>query len=369
MPLQNTQSGLNRYLIDLKAKLKDDLEFHFVLGSESSDLDSMASSLMYAYYISKARYEAGHLFLPVLNVPRRDFRLRPEAVYLFNDVGVKQENLLFIDEINLEKLHSKGSLSLILIDHNRLAESQDKLAQAVEEIIDHHEDEGLYPWSKRTIELVGSTATLVAEKIFQTEDNLLDAQTGRLLSGAILLDTVNLDPEAKRVTPRDELIARRLLKLTGTDQNELFELLQYKKFDVCTLRTVDLLRKDYKEWKIGKVKYGISSVLMPLKQWIEKDPDIVREFSNYAKSKELDLLLAMNAYNDPDFHRELVVFSPDRDLREKLHAFFKELDLGLDDLDPGKLKDAHTIAFFKQGNLAKSRKRLQPVLNNFFTSM
>ena len=368
----NNAGGIKRldtYLIHAKAKLNDNLQFHFVLGSEASDLDSMVSSVMYAYYISKARYEAGHLFLPVFNILRNDFRLRTEAVYLFNDVGARQENLLFIDEIDLEKVHSKGKLSLILIDHNRLAASQKKYSQVVEEIIDHHEDEGLYPWCKKTIEPVGSAATLVAEKILKVEDNLIDANTGKLLLGAILLDTVNLDSGAERVTPKDESIARRLLKLTCADQNELFKILQFEKFNVSTLGTVDLLRKDYREWQMGTVKCGISSVLLPLKQWIEKDPNIVEKFSNYAKSRDLKVLLAMNAYNDPDFHRQLAVYSPEKDLREKVLAFLKESDLGLENLDPGKIKDADTIAFFTQGNLAKSRKKLQPILNDFFTRM
>lgn len=42
----------------------------------------------------------------------------------------------------------------------------------VEEIIDHHKDEKLYTNLNRTIEMVGSCATLVAEKLFESENFL-----------------------------------------------------------------------------------------------------------------------------------------------------------------------------------------------------
>jgi hypothetical protein len=52
-----------------------------------------------------------------------------------------------------------------LTDHNRLAGHQEKWAPIVEEIIDHHKDEKLYNVPKRTLAVVGSACTLVAEVI------------------------------------------------------------------------------------------------------------------------------------------------------------------------------------------------------------
>lgn len=50
-----------------------------------------------------------------------------------------------------------------------LARTQEGFSSQVVEIIDHHKDESLYQdsvvASKRTIEMVGSAATLVAEKV------------------------------------------------------------------------------------------------------------------------------------------------------------------------------------------------------------
>ena len=361
--------SLNTYLAEKKKALDSDRAMHFVLGNEASDLDSMASSVMYAYYAGQATAdENSPVILPLINIPRADFKLRTEAVYLFDTTGVDLESLLFADEVDLDRLQETNRLHLTLVDHNKLASSQSRYQELVEAIIDHHEDEGLYPQiASRTIESVGSAASLISEKIIQDKPEFIDEGTGKLLLGTILLDTVNLDPEAKRVTPKDEEIAGVLLKRTAADQKALFDKLQFEKFNVSSLGTYDLLRKDYKEWQMGSVKCGIGSVLIPLKAWIEKDPDISEGFASYLKERGLDLLLAMNAYTDPDFHRDLAVFSPDQGLRQKVIAHLEAMGLGLKPIDLRELKGKGNISFFVQGDLSKSRKKLQPILSEFLS--
>ncbi len=114
----------------------------------------MTSALLYAYFSGEVHAgEEGHLFLPLINIRRADFRLRTEVVYLFNAAGVQVDNLLFSDDVDLETLSAEGRMRLILVDHNKLAASLYQLGGLVDEIIDHHEDEGLYPQVKdRTIE-------------------------------------------------------------------------------------------------------------------------------------------------------------------------------------------------------------------------
>lgn len=362
--------SVNSYLIDLKNKIEGNLTFHCVMGNEASDLDSMASSVAYAYFLYRTKQKAGELYLPLINIPRADFKLRTEAVYLFEKTGINIENLIYIDQISLADMRDRGSLKLTLIDHNKLASSQEKFQDSVEEIVDHHKDEGLYsPTEGRTVEPVGSAATLVAEKMINLDAASLDPVIAELLLGAILLDTVNLDEQAQRVTPKDEAVARRLFEIAGVDQNELFNKLQAEKFNTSALDTPDLLRKDYKEWQMGAVKVGISSVLLPVKEWLNKDPDIVEEFSKYAQSRELDILLAMNAYTEPEFKRELVVFSADDQLKEKTVSFLLNSKIGLETIDAELVRGTEkNIAFFCQGDLSKPRKKLQPLLNKYFSS-
>ena len=357
--------SIKDYLTQTGSHYNPEKNTTIVIGNEAADLDSMASSVTYAYYLSLSGVNA----VPLMNIPRSDFILRTEAVYLFEEASLSPDNLLFIEDINLKELFDKGNLKLILVDHNVLGSGQASYEKAVTEILDHHADEEKYPTAAKTdIRPVGSTATLVAERFIQNYKDKIDSDIGTLLLGTILLDTVNLDEGAGRVTDDDAKIAGDLIGITGLDQKTLFDKLQFEKFNVSSLGSYDLLRKDYKEWQLGDVKCGIGSVLMPALDWIKKDPDILKAFQDYARERKLDVLLAMNAYTDPDFTRNLGVFIPDSNLRARTIRFLETSDLGLEIMDSGFSGDSSEIVFYHQSNLGISRKKLQPKLNDFFAT-
>jgi len=334
-----------------------------VIGNEAADLDSMASSVAYAYYLHLSGVNA----VPVMNIPRNDFALRTEAVYLFGETSIGSELLLFLEDIDFTELSAQGMLEMVLVDHNVPGDILAPYGKEVKEILDHHADEKKYS-SKTSVDIrpVGSTATIVAERFVHKYKDLIDNKLGSLLLGTILLDTVNLDEGAGRVTPDDVKVADELMVITGIEQKGLFDKLQYEKFNVSSLGTYDLLRKDYKEWQLGEVKCGIASVLMPAVDWVEKDPDLQNTFQTYCEDRDLDVLLVMNAYTNPDFVRNLGVYIPDSDLRKKTIDFLEISDLGLEILDSRFNGEAGDVVYYQQGNLGISRKKLQPMLKDFF---
>ncbi|POR03629.1 hypothetical protein AU468_05120 [Alkalispirochaeta sphaeroplastigenens] len=341
---------------------------HCVLGNEAADLDSMVSALVYAFFRSGP--EEKDLCVPVINIPRGDYKLRTEAVFLMRQAGVDPGLLSFIDEIDLAGLHRAGRLELTLVDHNRLAGHQSELAEAVRGVVDHHADEGLFQDAPvRLIEPTGSASTLVAREIVGAAPELLEQDVARLLAGTILLDTVNLDPAAQRTTPDDQAMVDLLIPRAGEGQDELFQVLQREKFNVSDLETRDLLRKDYKEWQIGKERIGISSVLLPLKDWASRDSDLVQGLEAYRSARGLDMLLVMIAYTAPDFTRELLLLVPREAALQELEELLNEKGLDLADITPEELKAsplAPGLRCFSQGNLGISRKKLQPLLQERF---
>ena len=370
MPTSECIQKLNDYLAECKHALVKKPICHVVIGNEAADLDSMASSIMYGLYAAVGNTDDYRRFIPVINIPRSDFPLRYGTAYLFGAVGIDVSALLFIDEIDLGKLYNSNRLKLTLIDHNVLDSDQAQYAGVVEAIIDHHVDAGHYPHARpRTIEPVGSAATLVAEAILKDQPSLIDAGTATLLLGTILLDTVNLSPDAKRVTPKDEAVAARLCKIAGRDPTALFETLRAERFNLTSLGTNDLLRKDYKEWQTATARYGISTVLTPLADWIARDPDILAGLDAYVRSRSLDCLVAMIAYTGSDgaFHRELVVLVPDQALRACLVALLHTSGLGLRSYDPPGLPPSERLICFVSEPTV-SRKTLQPVLDQFFAA-
>ena len=362
--------NLNTYLSRARAGVGTADAGAIVMGNEAADLDSMVSAILYGQLASASGAPGAPLVVPVINCPRGDFALRTEAVYLFAALDVDVDALLFIDEINLEPLYRSGRLSLTLVDHNTLSAAQAKYTDAVDGVIDHHADGGLYPQAEpRTIEPVGSAATLVAEAVLQDRPALIDAVSATLLLGTILLDTVNLDPAAGRVTAKDRDIAARLGRVTDWDAGDLFATLQSEKFNLSALGTGDLLRKDYKSWETPSGRYGMSTVLTSIGEWIAKDPGLVSGLESFLQSRGLACLMAMMAYTDSNggFRRELVVYAPDPAPVADLLTMLEASGLELERIRPAGLADPDRVMMFTQGNASVSRKKLQPLLHRFFS--
>lgn len=356
-------NNMMTWLGSLKSNFSNTQQVTIVMGNEAADLDSMASAVTYAWYLNLS--DTDGKYFPMINIPRADFKLRTEAVYLFQEAGINIDNLLFAEDVDLDKLKAGSNLKLILVDHNKLASSQTSLETVITGILDHHADEESYPPAAVTdIRPVGSAATIVAESFLKDQKDSIDSSLGTLLLGTILLDTVNLDPEAGRVTDDDSKAAKEIIDIAGLDSKKLFDKLQFEKFNVSSLGSYDLLRKDYKEWQLGDIKLGIGSVLLPVEDWAAKDSEIVSEFDRYLKERKLDVLLSMNAFTSPGFTRQLVIYVPDSNLREKTVSFMEGSDLGLEKLDINSSSDSCT--FYNQKNLGISRKKLQPLLKDFF---
>ncbi len=334
---------------------------YVVMGNEAADLDSMASAVLYGFLKSKIDPDSSRLYVPYAPIPQEDFKLRTEAVYLFREAGVGQEALAFQGDVDLQRLHREGRLSLILMDHNKLGKEFAPYEGVVEEIIDHHKDEGCYSQVRvRRIEPVGSTCTLVAEEYLRQAPHLLTRREALLLLGTILLDTVNLDPKAGRVTPKDGEVAEQLKLKVPLDTNTLFETLQREKFNVAELSTADLLRKDYKEYVAGKVRYGMSTVLISLETWKKKDPSLQVELEKYRKGRNLNLLVVMIAYTEPKFQRELILVGESERLTASIADYLNKKGTQLAPLGfPGS---------YSQGNPEYSRKKLQPLVQEFLTA-
>ncbi len=359
---------LNHFLFNSKFTLNKKGSVCFVTGNEASDLDSMASSVAYAYLLETMNNDDDIIYIPLMNIPREDFKLRTEAVYLFGEAGIQTDNLLFTDEINIEEIGKSGKLKFILVDHNRISKTFEKYSDLVIEVIDHHADENIYDESIKTIEPVGSTATLIAEKMIEKNNNIPDSNIALLLTGTILLDTVNFNPDAKRTTLKDRKMAELMLKNFSMDKDQLFEKLQFEKFNTSSLSTKDLLRKDYKEWVMGGKKCGFSSALLSVEKWLEKDSNIIDSSSGYCKSKNLDILFIMIAYTSPVFTRELILYSEESGLKDRIISYMQDKDLQLMEMTSASIPEDRRADFFSQGNAAYSRKKLQPVIQEFFES-
>lgn len=158
-------------------------------------------------------------------------------------------------------LLSKAKKQLIQVDHNEYTQSIDGVEEAdIVEVIDHHrvaDIQTTYPIFFRN-EPVGSTATIVAEMFFE-RGIIIDKKIAGLLMSGILSDTLIF--KSPTCTPTDVSICHRLAALAGINDIKCFALEMQKAATNLDGKTVDeIFNLDFKEFKIEKLKIGISQM-------------------------------------------------------------------------------------------------------------
>jgi exopolyphosphatase len=130
--------------------------------------------------------------------------------------------------------------------------------------------------------------------------------------------------------------------------------------------TRDLLRRDCKTFKFNTVSCTVASVPLDLEQWMVRDPDLARGIEAYAQEVQADILMTMNTQRMPEFSRGISVFCKSPALFTTILAMLT-FNLDLEVITPPRGFEPGDVHFFRQGNLSLSRKKLEPVLDQYFS--
>ncbi|KAH7922131.1 DHH phosphoesterase [Leucogyrophana mollusca] len=323
-------SALSQYLSSQKARYLEDVkrgkgrDWTVVMGNEAGDLDTIASSIAYAWFRSEVDRRPSIAFI---QTQRSDFHLRPENVHALSLAGVQQdlEELLCLEDI--QEGPSFPSNSFALVDHNALSirySSYNDNATVVA-VIDHHEDEGKYleTADPRIVAPSGSCASHIA----QLRPPHFPAELATLLLSAIVVDTQGLK-EGGKALQVDQEAAAFLLPLSTlapssflsvqddteslSDIPEIQELsdeLGEMKMSVSHLDTRDLLRRDYKEYTYtlswtspaSAIRAGMSTVPVGFGKWIVEDQDsFFSSTEAWMNERELAVLGILTSFRDED---------------------------------------------------------------------
>lgn len=128
----------------------------------------------------------------------------------FNDYWVVDENGVYVGIANQREVMNPPRLKIILVDHNEPRQAIAALEEAdLLEILDHHRLGNPYTHQpiRFTVDVVGSTSTLVSEITAEAGLSMPPALAGILLAG-LLSDTLILT--SPTTTPRDKEAADRL---------------------------------------------------------------------------------------------------------------------------------------------------------------
>lgn len=335
-----------------------------VIGNESADLDSLTSSLLYAYLrsLNPPQKAFTPLYIPLLNIPEADVRIRPEFAALFQHANISASHLVTLDDLppfgRIEHVLNPASTRWILVDHNKLQGALGSIYSGrVLGLIDHHGEENAVPQDTnpepRVVEKCGSCTSLVI-RTFRTTwdvistsslssgaahaqgDSLVDdgmvrkswdAQIAKLALASVLIDTADLAAEGKVEAADREAVQYLNAKIQSSprdartwDRKQFYQEINDAKTNLDGLEFDEILRKDYKEWTQNGTKLGISSVVKPFEfltakaQQSSSSQQTMTDAFNQAidsfmRSKSLSIFAIMTAFISPDqtFRRELFI--------------------------------------------------------------
>ncbi|CAN8069305.1 unnamed protein product, partial [Agarophyton chilense] len=243
---------------DYLRQVRDKRPTRVVMGNEAGDLDSIASSLVYAYV---TRTEG--TVVAMLRMGRDELALRGDARLALRESGIDEAVLRWLPEEEEERGDAVAQCELVLVDHNALCESAARrLRGRVVGVLDHHEDERRHlDASPRVVTRVGSCATLVAEEA-RASSTHLPADAARLLLAALLSD-VGVNATGSRATPRDAAALKWTMtaaRIDATEARNFGHRLHAAKHDVSALSASQLLRRDLKTVQVRGVRAAVASV-------------------------------------------------------------------------------------------------------------
>ncbi|XP_017112734.1 exopolyphosphatase PRUNE1 [Drosophila elegans] len=340
-------------------------KLHLVMGNESCDLDSAVSALTLAFVYAQRHRE--HDYVPILNIPRRDYPLKTEVGHLFVKCGIAEPVLLFRDDLPGDVAQD---VNVILVDHH-----VSPLAPQVTEVLDHRPLEESSPSFKQLptgCELdidatVGSCATLVAQR-YLAEEQPRSKCVAKLLHATIVLDTINFAPAAKRFGPKDLAMVEQLereLNSQVDQRTSLFDELVAARADISKLTLTEVLRKDMKILQTDRQVVPLAGMPILVRDFVEKSgaEKAIREFG-----VESNLLVMLGMYVSPvdgQVQRDLALIS----LSGQSQVVERVRQALVESNDPKLELRPHEVdtrfmggCFLRQHNVQATRKHILPIV-------
>lgn len=327
-----------------------------VSGNQSADLDSVVSAISYAFLDPESEP-----IVPLINIPKADLLLRKDIEYVLHECGIPNENLLFSDD--LEHVEAEF-VELILVDHNvpqgeALQTFLNRHKVTVTCIIDHHVDEGMFKdASPRIISSCGSCSSLITN--FFISLGIFQPCTAKLLIAPLLADTAFMKQRVEQPDTQAFEVLSKCIK--GLNLDTYFYEISKMKSDISGLSLEDVLRKDYKLFKLQADRVGISSIVKPF-EWLLNEyggvDNLVKTCKSYGSEQHLDYLVLMTAFSkDDEFKREIAFIGVKKDPKKMSSALADEL--ALEEIPT----DHDRAVFCVQHNSKASRKQVAPLIRD-----
>lgn len=248
----------------------------YIVGHKKPDVDAIISAYAYQVY-RHARGDFNYIAI------RCD---EPNSVteWIFKETGFNMPRLV-------ENVAGK---KIVLVDHTDPEQRPNGWEKAeIIEVMDHHKlklETSVPP--KITIRPYGSTTTLVANKLLQTNVTIRP-EFAQLMLSAILDDTLAL--RSPITTHIDKKVAGELSALSGiSDVDDYAKKLFAKKDQWSKMSAEKIINTDIKSFEMGGVKMTITQAeTMDNRKLSKRVGELQKALDKYVKAEGLDLAVLL----------------------------------------------------------------------------
>ena len=250
-----------------------DNEKIMITAYEHPDLDGVACAYAYSEFLNKNNKKS---ITVLFGVPDK------EAEYVLEKYNIspyedgdklisEAEKIIIVDASDLRGISKKiNPLKVIeVIDHRKIHEA-DKFENA-----------------KKQIELVGSAATLIAEKFYET-NTPISKESAILLHLAIISNTINL--KANVTTKRDIKIIEWIKNISKINSDDIKNMFKFKSNIDEPIKIV--FEKDFSTFEFNDKKVGIAQLeIIDTEKFVSNNlSEILISLETIKKEKNLDYI-------------------------------------------------------------------------------
>lgn len=251
------------------------------------DVDGVSCAYAYAEFLQKQGQDA---VAGIFGIPH------PEAQFVLDKFNIKKiqdgelliadyPSVIFVDASNLDALPKSINPTQVveIVDHRKIHETE-KFVNAYNQI-----------------ELVGSCATIIAEKFYQ-QNTPISKESAVLLYSAIISNTINFKNNV--TTNRDKKMADWLKTHLDLPENYTHEMFAHKSNFIKPIK--ETILGDFKSLTINNEKMGIGQLeIINVEEYIKNNLDEIKNALNEIKQEKLldyiflsfiDLDLAKNTF-------------------------------------------------------------------------
>lgn len=270
----------------------------YVVGHKSPDSDSVCAAIA----VAELKRSLGEKCSP-----RIAGKLNMETKFVLKKFGVRVPVIL----------KNAKDKKIILVDHTELSQAVKGMSEAnIIGIVDHHNlgDVSTNSPPRILVRPLGSTCTII-KGLFDEYKKKIPKRIAGLLLCAILSDTVIF--RSPTTTDEDRKVARELAKLGGIKDIRALGVEMFKvRSDIKGLSSKRLVTRNYKDYKMGKKKIGISQLeLAGLDEVLKKKDEMMREMNKLKKGKFAVFLMLTDILRGGS---QLVCISDDKNLEKKV---------------------------------------------------